>query len=117
MAVAACPNREQLADWLLGLLSEEMTESLADHLDQCPNCQTLVHGLEGVSDDFVAQLSGPRPANQSPLAAELGYLLDQAKAWDPFGGPVAVRPFPPADEGPGTLIGRQLGDYRILEKI
>ena len=58
MSIATCPKRGEWIDYLAGKLSEETSDSLADHLESCPDCQADIAALPDTDDTLVALLRG-----------------------------------------------------------
>ncbi len=52
-----CPTREQLHDYAIGLLPEDVAERLTAHLAQCPRCEETIAHLDGTSDTLLSALS------------------------------------------------------------
>jgi serine/threonine protein kinase/Leucine-rich repeat (LRR) protein len=70
--MTACPDREQLSGFVLGLLPERAFEDIADHVERCPSCEAAVQTLEGTPDTVVSVLRQPVPAD--PVLAESGCM-------------------------------------------
>jgi formylglycine-generating enzyme required for sulfatase activity/serine/threonine protein kinase len=69
MPIATCPSDETLRSYARGGLPPESEDSLADHLDNCPRCETAVQTLELQVDPFLARLRAPvkpDPYQQEP---------------------------------------------------
>ncbi len=71
MALALCPTREELQDYLRGKLSDEASDLLADHLDSCPQCQAELATLPDSDDTLIARLKSPETARPLRRRAEL----------------------------------------------
>ncbi|HET6884275.1 MAG TPA: protein kinase [Pirellulales bacterium] len=56
MNVITCPERGRLSAYLLGLLSEDVADVVAQHLDGCSACQIAAAELESFADTFVEGL-------------------------------------------------------------
>jgi serine/threonine protein kinase len=112
MVVSACPDREQLAGYVLGTLPEDLFEAVAEHVESCPNCEATVLDLETHPDTVIEQLRSDPPTD--PFLEEPGchkalariQHLGQGAA---LAGPVASGEERPA---PGTIRV-----YRLLEKL
>src|SRR5262249_39665687 len=70
MVVSACPDREQLAGYVLGTLPEESFDAVAEHVESCPGCEATVLGLESHPDKVIEQLRTAPPSN--PFLEEPG---------------------------------------------
>jgi serine/threonine protein kinase len=106
-----CPSREELFEYTVGRLSDDVSEVLASHLDACSTCQTTLATLNDANDSLVARLRSPVPDDPLLAEPECGVALARAKA-------VAGRPAgissPPGD---GPLPAAQLGEYQLLEEL
>src|SRR5947209_115729 len=56
-----CPTERQLAAYHLGDLAEADLETIADHLETCPDCEATLQSLEGLADAALAALRFPHP--------------------------------------------------------
>lgn len=107
MNALACPDRDELADYLLGNLPEEAAVQLEEHLAGCPACEQTISDMDGVSDTLIAGLRR-RPAQESvALLSDPAFLavVERARAVGP--GESIPAPGPP----------RRLGEYELLEKL
>lgn len=50
------PNRSELAALLLGELSADSEANISSHVEECPDCQSVVETLDKLDDTFVANL-------------------------------------------------------------
>ncbi len=124
MPTATCPSREQLMDYLVGKLPDDASDSLAGHLESCPDCQAELATLADADDTLVARLRGADRAGPVLDEPECGQAVARAKAalggveaaadsqrWS--GGGTAA----PRDETlPGTSepsLPQQLGEYQL----
>jgi serine/threonine protein kinase/tetratricopeptide (TPR) repeat protein len=111
MDLTTCPNREQLAAYLLGTAGEPEAESIAAHLDACATCEATIQSMEGVADTVVARLR--QESEQTPYAGEPEYR----QALDPI---YALEPATGSGTGEATTaptLPGQLGDYQIVGKL
>jgi WD40 repeat protein/serine/threonine protein kinase len=92
----------------LGDLPLEQLEIVANHLDQCPSCATIVNDLSdaGSQDQVVASLGRLK-----------GSQLFPPSTMQLFSGEVAARATDPAARSTGDPVRSQLREYRLLEKI
>ncbi len=103
MSEQACPSAEELSAFLLGTLSTVGLESIANHLDRCPACDSRAAALEQLTDPLIAGLRRA-PANRVSL---------------PTSGVIETTSFPQSasrDKASSSSV-EQLGDYRILREI
>jgi hypothetical protein len=57
MTFKTCPNHDELAGYVFGTLAEESAESIADHVESCPECDATVSRLEeAATDTLVSKL-------------------------------------------------------------
>lgn len=117
---ASCPRLSQMTGLLNDLLNEEELRQVADHVDQCTDCQSL---LDRLTAAHVPADSSPTEANISTArSTHLATILEEVKT----GGlpnsnpqhqesrePPVVFPLPPVD---GAPLGR-LGGYMIEAEI
>ena len=68
MSQATCPERDQIARYVLGTLDEQEMEQVAGHLAGCPGCQAVANELDSASDPLIEILRSPQP--QSPHVKE-----------------------------------------------
>ena len=59
MSTLTCPSHDELLAYAAGRLANETSESIAAHLDSCPDCQAGLVTLNDADDTFVAQLRQP----------------------------------------------------------
>ncbi len=117
MTAADCPSQEQLVAYANGCLDDETSELIAEHLDQCPACQSRLTALGDGDDTFVARLR-QRPAadgyeeeHECREAAQRAQVLVAALVADrETAGTTAANDALPADLG-------TLGEYQLLEKL
>ena len=112
MPSAACPNRQELMDYAVGKLPDESSDSVAKHLESCPDCRADLTTLPDAEDTLVSQLR--RPAVAEPYLAEPGCheAIARAKAvWD--AGAMADQ----TADGSAAAFPRQLGEYQLIERL
>jgi RND family efflux transporter MFP subunit len=125
MTAAACPTRELLHQYSIGMLSDEQSDELASHLDACPDCQATILTMEDAEDTLIGRLRTP-PASE-PYSAEPPFLAALAKALATLGGtgvsPVSSSsaddtPVPPSKEDLfAASLPRALGEYQITAEL
>jgi hypothetical protein len=130
--MTACPGREQLSGYVLGLLPEGAIEQIAEHVEHCHECEAAVQTLEGTPDTVLSALRQPAPAD--PVLAESACLRaveqiralanDSDSAAPPTSSALDTARPPASDDRLDFLapanapdeLGR-LGSYRILKKL
>ena len=55
------PTKDELSGFILGKLPLEVSDAVADHLEQCPPCQETIHDLEAHKDTLLHDLRQPPP--------------------------------------------------------
>ncbi len=93
MPTISCPDSEKLSTYLAGGLPEAEVRAVAEHLDACPACRSVLTALGERQRDLETRLS------HAPSAKALG------------AGGTPKRP------GPETGVVTELGEYRLLEKL
>ena len=76
MSPTRCPSRDELADYNSGKLPEDALNSVANHVEECPSCQTTLQSLLAAEDTVelgLRRVSGataepPHPAFQRAMA-------------------------------------------------
>ena len=63
MPGTTCPDRDHLAAFVLGKLSDADLEAVSSHEDSCPHCQTLTESLDGLADTVVSKLRDPQSSD------------------------------------------------------
>jgi len=115
MPTTTCPSREMFLQYSLGLVSEEQSNYLADHLESCPNCQDVVMTLDDADDTVVGRLRTPlsgesflaEPQLQRALAAAIAMPLPMTKTTDGAD----------SEGGPASDMPKTLGEYQLLEEL
>ncbi len=111
MTTTTCPSREVFLQCSLGLISEEESHSLAEHLESCPECQDLVMTLDNADDTLVGRLRMPLSSESFLAEPQLQRALSAA----------AGMPMPRADAVEGADLAADmpetLGEYRLLEEL
>jgi serine/threonine-protein kinase len=116
----ACPDRDTLADFDLGRLSECEADEIGEHLSSCDRCQQILEALQsGGSDDPIVSwlrrcLKGP-PLPAGPAYAELEARAETALALHDLiaSGALTTDFHLDAEE----LTDRTIGPYRLTGTI
>jgi len=114
MITSTHPCREELFAFLVGTLSEEAADTLADHVESCTVCQTALATMDESEDELVAMLrrqEGAGPYAREPqcqAAIERVRTVEGALVTRGGGGDEPVL-------NPAILL--QLGEYEVLEKL
>ncbi len=58
MNVFKCYTRDQLRDFILGNLNDDVLEQVTQHLEECVVCEDTVVGLDGSQDTLITHLNG-----------------------------------------------------------
>ncbi|HVX10739.1 MAG TPA: family 16 glycoside hydrolase [Pirellulales bacterium] len=101
-----CPSRENLTSLGLGTLSAEAWQTVADHVQTCEACSSLIESLSDVGDDLVGWLRELK-GSAEPISVEAGDI-----AGIEFGAPAAGKP-----RAPTLPPGTRFREYQILERI
>ena len=105
-----CPTKEQLAECLLGRLTDAEAERFLQHAEQCTTCSQILDGLDNTSDRVTAALRRNNTSWESSDACER--MIDRASAY--------VQPPPDetaADVRQHLLQGTQVRDYEIIRPL
>jgi serine/threonine protein kinase len=86
MKPSACPPREHLIAYALGRLPEDQLRAVAEHAQNCPECQAHLGSADSMSDALIDQLR-QKPPTPVPFDSELSVaqLVPRLKA--SFAGP------------------------------
>ncbi len=104
MPIAICPDDEQLFDYVVGRLTDEHSQSVAEHLDACSECQAKVVTLDDADDTLVGGLRGA--GAEDPFVDESQCAEAVARARSLAGRSL-----------PDLPLGQTLGEYRLLEVL
>ncbi|HKI31633.1 MAG TPA: serine/threonine-protein kinase [Gemmataceae bacterium] len=116
----ACPGVEELLAFARGLLRTGHLEAVADHIDACPRCLSVLGRLERAGRAPLAFVCDPPdPYGWEPGCRELRarartIRVDHAGARPLLGGPGGAPGSTPRDE---LFPPERLGRYRLLEQI
>ena len=120
MPTTTCPSEDDLKAYAWGGLPPESEDSLADHLEACPQCKATVQMLERQGDPLLARLRvpvKPDPYQQEPECRQV--VERPAEETISFGGKGAgaqVATSAPAPLPPLACPGR-FREYDLLEKL
>ncbi len=126
MPSVECPKRDELLDYLAGKMPDDASDSVAEHLESCTECQAELATLSDVEDTLVARLRGANVADPFLDESECGRAVLQAKGGkgdsphlcEAPEGPfrqMGTVPFSP--EPSETSLPGQLGEYRPIERL
>ncbi|MFH1922451.1 MAG: SUMF1/EgtB/PvdO family nonheme iron enzyme [Planctomycetota bacterium] len=119
MNATSCPDRNRIAAYALGTLSEAKAAELAAHLETCMHCDSTVQSLDNIADPVVDSLR-QSPA-EDPYVVEPEYRralaeLRVLRATSSSSGPGSTDTLTHTLTGQPTQL-RQLGQYRLLAKL
>ncbi len=113
----ACPDAEQLRDYILGKLPEDVAQETERHLQACQACEATAVGLETQVDSLIEEIR--QPPSDDPYLAEPQCQAAVARAKLLAGKLVGGQPKDPAPSQPAAQpdsLGR-LGEYELLAKL
>ncbi len=132
MPSVECPNRSTLYDYLVGKLPDDASDSLATHVEACPDCQAELATLSDVEETLVGQLRGAAAVEPYLDESECGHAIAKAKGVAEGGGKgdspnlperpsgcfaqMGTVPFS-LPEASQTSLPAQLGEYRLIERL
>jgi uncharacterized protein (TIGR03067 family) len=114
MTAMTCPSRQELSDYVLGRLSDEASEGVAEHLESCGSCQAGLATFDDADDTLVARLR--LPAEDDPYQGESQCRVAVARARAVGGRGSLPAPEPEAAASHSEVLGT-LGEYQLLEKL
>ena len=115
MLPKTCPVREDLSRFVLGALWEGDAQRVAQHLDECPECEATVVRLEASSDKLALYLSQQMPEDTFGGEAECGRATSMIEAIGRNPSFSASAPGAPAARDSADL--ESIRDYKLLEEI
>jgi serine/threonine protein kinase len=107
-----CPSRQTLLQFSIGLLPDEQSDELADHLGSCPDCQATILTLEDAEDTLIGHLRTPAGSQSCLAESEFQAALAEAIAL-PAGGASGGG----GGETPVSIVPQMLGEYQILSEL
>ncbi len=69
------PSRDDLAGLVFGTLGEDQVDGVADHVEQCRDCEETMRELETASNDVLRTLRGPREKTRYEQESDCRNLL------------------------------------------
>lgn len=121
-AVDDCPDREKIAAYLLGDLSDAEGETVARHLTVCQQCDAVADELESASDELSDLLRRSPPSSDHMDEPECQRAVERASSLSPSSPSQSddrdvvertVDLKPQLDIGPQT----RLGQYELLDRL
>ena len=116
MAVEDHPAPKLLSDYALGRLLEPQWDAIAEHVDNCSDCQDTLSHLQAPDDTLVRGLAGSPPempfADEPEFAAALSNIRRASAAQDPEATQNLPGVASPSVSGDGSL--GTLRDYELL---
>jgi tRNA A-37 threonylcarbamoyl transferase component Bud32 len=106
----ACPEREELAAYALGLLPPERIEALGQHVAGCTRCESELERDTPPEDDFVRQLRQLGAEAAEPTSQGEGAGLSAGEA-------TTVPNRPPGRASSGRAAEVSFGKFDILEHL
>ena len=86
MNAPRCPDKETLFGYVVGTITEDVAEAVAEHLLACRPCEQTVEALEGLSDTVVSALQQAAPSDAYAEEPACRQVLQQLQALR-VGGP------------------------------
>ena len=108
METEACPDGQQLLDYVLGRLDEDRLEVVATHVDHCERCETLAQGLDGTADSLMALLRASKVSSPFEAESELQLALQAV-----IGRSLRKS----ASNWTAARLPEQFGRYRIIKRL
>jgi serine/threonine protein kinase/formylglycine-generating enzyme required for sulfatase activity len=117
MPKSACPSADELSAYLLGTLPGAEAERVFEHLEQCPECEVTLDGLEQAvqEDTLLSRLRCP-PAEE-PFGREPECQSAVVRAEGLVDRSVSERRGPAGVSGAEPTAVGTLGEYQLLEKL
>ena len=118
-----CPSRQGLADLACGRLRPELLHVLAEHVEQCPECQNTIAALGDREDTLVAQIRRSPDEDAYAQEPECQAVVSRAKSLAAVAG--GISPAEPAwphssvlqPEGEESTDLGHLGEYELVAKL
>jgi len=114
MPNATCPSEEELALYTVGRMPLDHVEEIAEHIDQCPDCQAALVELPEPRDSLVEQIREPAPAVEPIEDPACLAALSRAKAL--MSESAAINGDETIETRPPDAV-RTLGEYELLAKL
>ena len=117
MNTPRCPDKETLFGYVVGTITEDVAEAVAQHLLACRVCEQTIEALEGLSDTVVSALRQAAPSDAYAEEPACQQVLQQLQALR-VGGPDIDSPLATASPPPQPSRSHsRLGDYELLKKL
>ena len=116
MNTPRCPDKETLFGYVVGTITEEVAEAVAQHLLICRVCEQTIEALEGLSDTVVSALQQAAPRDAYAEEPACQQVLQQLQALR-VGGPDIDRPLASASPPQPSPSRSRLGDYELLKTL
>ncbi|HVX09975.1 MAG TPA: bifunctional serine/threonine-protein kinase/formylglycine-generating enzyme family protein [Pirellulales bacterium] len=106
---AVCPPRDELTRFCRGDLNHDRLEEVAEHLESCAHCQSLLDEASRARDELLSELRQLADFNAPPDDAFRREIADiESKSSSFFGDTL---------EEPAAEMRPRVGEYAILEPI
>ena len=111
MPIAPCPSAEELQAYAVGRLSDDVSDTIAEHVDSCDACQASLATLDDADDTLIGCLQQAPSRDPVVAEAQCDAALVRACALSPEVDGAA------ADRTTRTRVGEELEEYRLLEEL
>ena len=81
-----CPTREELLAFHLGTLAHAAVDSVAAHVEACPDCEKELEKLDATADQLLSGLRRPVPSSLNPDAETHDLPQQLPEAWPELPG-------------------------------
>src|SRR4030042_571159 len=115
MCPANCPDREQLRGYAAGRISDQTANIVADHIDECIDCQAALETIDDAEDSLVVRLR--RAPAREKYQDESKYQEAMARAETAAGAFFQPGGEQAADGTVRTPELKELGEYQLLEQL
>ena len=109
---ADCPSHEELVAFSLGVVSQQVLETIAGHLETCESCATALSTVRESGDSLLSGLRGHSLSGQFLDEPEYRQAVGRVQGI----GYEAVSPESSDSQTP-RLVPKQLGRYEIIEEL
>lgn len=111
-----CFSHQELSDYCLGTLKPERADNVADHVEQCPDCESTLRELEAQGDTMFSMLLRLQDDDPYLREPELTQAFELAVAILPGPAPIThATGYSTAPSGP--IEAQQLRDYRLVARL
>lgn len=107
------PDKQHLADFATGHLAADEASSIAQHLDECAECEATIQSLEAKSDTLVSAIQATPAGEPHEGEAELRRAVAKAAQVSSFAASTPAQDAQPA----ATKAPPKLGPYQLLAKL